>query len=56
MNNTIANVSEFIKTVESKITMLFDTEALDQMAKETKFIQRSTNRIAAIDFVKLMSQ
>ena len=55
MNNTIANVSEFIKTVESKITMLFDAETLDQMAKETKFIQRCTNRIEAIDFVKLMS-
>ena len=55
MNNTIANVSEFIKTVESKITTLFDAETLDQMAKETKFIQRSTNRITAIDFVKLMS-
>ena len=55
MNNTIANVSEFIKTVESKITMLFDAETLDQMAKETKFIQRCMNRIEAIDFVKLMS-
>jgi len=51
-----ANVNEFIKTVKSKITMLFEAKALDQMAKEIKFIQRSTNRIAAIDFVKLMTQ
>ena len=55
MKSTATNVGKFIKTIESKITALFDAETLDQMAKETKFIQRSTNRIEAIDFVKLMT-
>ena len=41
--------------IEQKIEELFDSEGLNQLAKEVGFIQRSTSKIKGEDFIKLMT-
>ena len=48
-------LSSVINQMQENITEIFDTENLDALAREHRFIMRSTNRINAIDFVQLMT-
>ena len=44
-----------IKLLERQMDSVLEPTELEKLARETKFIQRSTNRIVAKDFIQLMS-
>ena len=46
---------EQISQVAGKIEEIFDEDRLNQLARETDFIQRSSSKLEGADFVKLMS-
>jgi len=48
-------MEQVFEQVKNKIEEVFDKDKLDQAAKETGFIQRSTSKLEGIDFVKIMS-
>jgi hypothetical protein len=54
MKKTLSTVCSFITSLKEKIESLFDACCLETIAKETKFMVRSTNRINPRDFVQLM--
>ena len=49
------NVSSILAFMQENIAEIFDEDHLDALAREKRFIVRSTNRIDAIDFVQLMT-
>ncbi len=49
------NLASIIEVLQEKFAAIFDKDELDTLAKNRRFIVRSTNRIEAIDFVELMS-
>ena len=51
----MVTLSSAIGFMQENIGEIFDTEHLDTLARESGFIQRSTGRIDASDFVQLMT-
>ena len=45
---------DFLEDVKKQMQACFDEDHLTELAKDTQFIQRATNRIQPIDFVQLM--
>jgi len=49
------NLSSIISVMQENLYTIFDKDELSTLAKDHRFIVRSTNRIEAIDFVELMT-
>lgn len=49
------NLSSLIESMQENLSNILDKDKLDTLAKNHRFIVRSTNRIEAVDFVDLMT-
>ena len=55
MKNESKNLKSIEGRIEKDILDVFDRDELNRLAKESKFIQRSTSRLDGSDFVFLLS-
>jgi hypothetical protein len=55
MEAPIMNLPSIIERMQANIADIFEKDQLETLAREKRFIVRSTNHISAIDFVQLMT-
>jgi len=48
-------ISRYASKVKGKLTTIFDPEKLETLARQSKFIQRSSSKLTGKDFVELMT-
>ena len=48
-------LSNYAYDIKKRISTIFDEEALNNLARKTKFVRRSTSKLQGAEFVELLT-